>query len=80
MTAASALCSTGMRLVRATVPLPDRRGVICHSTGQPDGEIGVRGMEGQERHDSPVKVFDVRGLGLLPALGVGLFLLGEALG
>ena len=37
-------------------------------------------MEGQERHDRPVEVLDVLGLGLLPASGVGFLLLGEALG
>ena len=80
MTAASALCSTGMRLVRATVPLPDRRSVICHRTGQPVGEIGMCRMEGQERYDRSKEILDILDLGLLPASGVGFLLLGEALG
>jgi hypothetical protein len=43
------------------------------------GEIGVRGMEGQESHDRPQDL-DVLGLRLLPAFGVGFLLLCETLG
>ena len=48
--------------------------------GQPVGEIGVCGVECQERHDRPVEVLDVLGLDLLPASGVGFLLLGEPFG
>jgi hypothetical protein len=51
--------------------------VFGHCTSEPVGEIGVNGMEGEERHERSVKVFD---LGLLPASGVSDLLLGEALG
>ena len=34
----------------------------------------------QERHDRPQEVFDVFGLGLVTASGIGFLLLGEALG
>ena len=58
----------------------DRRGMIGHSLGQPVSEISVCGMEGQERHDRPVEVLDVHGLGLLSTAGVGFLLLNESFG
>ena len=54
--------------------------MIGDGPGHPLGEIGVVRMEGQERHDRPEEVLDVLGLGFFTAAGVGLFLLGEALG
>jgi hypothetical protein len=36
-------------------------------------------VEGQERHDRPVEVLDVLGLGLVTAAGVGLLAPGVAL-
>jgi hypothetical protein len=58
----------------------DRRGTICHGPCHPLGEISVIRMKAQERHDRPVEVFNVLGLSLVTASGVGLLLLGEALG
>ena len=80
MTAASARLLDRDALGPGDRAAPDRRGMIGDGTGQPVGEVGVSGMEGQERHDRPVEVLDVLGLGLLTASGVGLLLLGEALG
>ena len=57
----------------------DRRCVIRHGPGHPLGEIGVIPMKAQERDHRPQEVFDVLGLGLVTAAGVGLLLLGEAL-
>jgi len=57
----------------------DRGGMVGDGAGESPGEIGVRGVEGEEHHDHRVKVLDVLGLGCLPASGVGLSLLGEAL-
>ena len=50
-------------------PAADRRGVLGDGTGQPVGEVGVAGVEGEERHDRPVEVLDVLGLGLLTTPG-----------
>src|SRR5262249_51198453 len=58
-------------------PRANRRGMIGDSTGQSVSEIGVILMKAQERHDRPVKVFDVLGVGLLTAAGIGFLLLGE---
>jgi len=77
MTAASARCSTGIRLVRATVPLPT--GVVSHNSGESYGEIGVVGMKGKKRHDGPREIFGINLLGFFPSLGIGFLLLGEAL-
>jgi hypothetical protein len=52
---------------------PDRRCVLGYRTGEPVAENGVVGMESQERHHRPEKIFDVLGLGLITAAGVGLF-------
>jgi hypothetical protein len=60
------------------VPLPT--GVSGHSTGQPIGKIGVRGMEGQERDDRPQETFKVLGMRLFTATGIGFLLLCETLG
>lgn len=59
---------------------PHRSRVKHDGTGQAVGEVGVRGVEGQERQDRSVEIFDVTGLGLLPASSAGFLLLGVAFG
>ena len=44
------------------------------------GEIGVISVKGQKRPHRPEEVFNVFGLGLLTASGVGFLFLGESLG
>jgi len=61
-------------------PTTDRRCVIGDGPCQPVGEIGVISMKGQELDHRPQEVFDIFGLGLLTASGVGFLLLGEPLG
>jgi len=58
----------------------DRSSMIGNRTGQPTGEISVCRMEGQERHHRSVEIFDVFGLGFIPALGIGIFAFGVSLG
>jgi hypothetical protein len=57
ITAASARCSTGMRFVLATVPLPTGAW-SCDGTGQPVGEINVISMKAQERDIRPEEILD----------------------
>jgi hypothetical protein len=57
---------------------PDQRGVGGHGPCQAVGEGSVAGMEGQERQHRPEEVFNVPGLSLVPAAGVGLLALGVA--
>jgi hypothetical protein len=57
----------------------NRRGMVSDATGQAVGEISVISMKRQERHDSPVEIINVLGLGLVTASGVALLLFGEAL-
>ncbi len=54
--------------------------MIGNRTGQPTGEIIVCRMEGQKRHDRPVEIFDVFGLGFIPASGIGIFAFRVSLG
>ena len=58
----------------------DRGGMIGDRTGQLVGKIGMCRMKGEELHHRPVEVFDVFGLGFVPASGIGLFPFGVALG
>ena len=58
----------------------DRSSMIGNRTGQPTGEISVCRMEGQERHHRSVEIFDVFGLGFVPASGIGIFAFGVSLG
>ena len=79
MTAASARCSTGIRFVLATVPLPTgiAWSVVGNRAGQPTGEIGVSGMKGQKLHHGSIEILDVFGLGLVTAAHIGFLPLGE---
>ena len=56
---------------------PDWRGMIGDGPCHLFGEIGVISVKGQKRPHRPEEVFNVFGLGLLTASGVGFFLLGE---
>jgi hypothetical protein len=58
----------------------DRGGMIGNRTGKSVGEIGVSGMEGEELNHCSVEIFDVFGLGLIPASGVGFFAFGIVIG
>lgn len=53
-------------------PAADRCGMVGHDTGEPLGEIGMPGMEGQERQYRLEEILDVLGLSLVPASGIGL--------
>ncbi len=44
------------------------------------GEVSVCRMEGQEFQHRSVEIFDVFGLGFIPASGVGLFAFGVTFG
>src|SRR5437762_1571912 len=59
---------------------PNWRGMVGDGTGNPLGEISVISVKAQEPHDRPEEVFDVLGLGLFTASGIGFFLLRKALG
>jgi hypothetical protein len=61
-------------------PTSDRGCVIGDSTGQAVGKIGVIRMKGQELDHRPQEVFDVIGLGVFTAFGIGIFPLCVALG
>ena len=50
--------------------------MVSDGLGEPIGEIGVVGVESQERPYRPQEVLDVPGLGLLTAAGVGFLALG----
>lgn len=51
---------------------PNRRGVIGDCTGQPLGEISVIFMKAEKRYNGPEEIFNVLGLGLASAAGIGL--------
>ena len=80
MTAASARCSTEMRFVRATVPLPTGVAWSLGGQGQPVGETGVAGVEGQELDHRSEEIPDIFQLGFLTPAGMGCLLLGEPFG
>ena len=60
-------------------PAADRRCVLGHRTGQTLGQIVMRWMKRQERHDGRGELFDVICVGFVPAADVRGPLLGEAL-
>jgi hypothetical protein len=67
--------STGIRSILATVLLPTGL-AVGDGTGQPVGQMGVKGEESYHR---PVEILDVFGLRLLTIPGGSLLLLGVAL-
>jgi hypothetical protein len=57
-----------------------RSGMNNHGTGQSTGEISVSGVKGEECHQSTVEIFDVFGLGFVPASSIRIFAFGVSLG
>ena len=55
----------------------DGCGMVGDGTGQPVGEIGVVGMEGQEIDHRSQEILDVLGLGLVSATGIGQLSFGK---
>ncbi len=54
--------------------------MIGNRTGQLSGEISVCRMEGQKCQNRSVEIFDVFGLGCIPATDISNFAFGVALG
>ena len=58
----------------------DWGGMIGHGSGYSPGKVIVSGVECQESQHGRIEVFDVFGLGLIPASGIGIFAFRVSLG